>query len=83
MDRDVLRLLLSGRFVASGCGTDGGRRPSRGAEADDGQRLGGTRHFCRRHLRVSLQDELARSLLEKEKRQKVALRNLTSSRPTF
>lgn len=44
MDRDVLRLLFFGCFFASGRRTGGGRsiRGGRGAEADDGQGLGGT-----------------------------------------
>lgn len=70
MDRDVFRLLFLGCFIASGRRTDGGGslRGGRGAEADDGQRLG--RDFRRRHPGLrSLQDVLARSLLEKDGRQ--------------
>lgn len=66
LDRDVFRLLFLGGFTASGCRTDGGGtfRVGTGAEADDGQRLWGTRDWRRHPGLRSLQDVLALSLLE-------------------
>ena len=72
MDRDFIRLLFFGCFIAPGCRTNGRGRPfrgGRGAKADDGQWLRGTWVFCRRHPGVrSFQDVLALSLLEKDGR---------------
>lgn len=76
MHRDVFRL-FPGWFSASGRRTDRGGvfRERRGAEADDGQRLGGTCDFRWTHPRLrSLQDVLALSLLKKRNVEKRTIR---------